>query len=70
MKHVAITMIRLYQRLVSPALPRCCIYEPSCSEYAAQAYEQHGFVRGTWLAARRLARCGPWSRGGDDPVRA
>jgi len=68
-KHVAILLIRIYQRLVSPGLPDCCIYTPSCSEYAAQAYQQHGFWRASWLALRRLARCGPWGAGGEDPIR-
>ena len=60
----------LYQRLVSPALPRRCKYEPTCSAYAAQAIRELGVVRGTILAAWRLARCNPFSHGGYDPVEA
>ncbi len=45
-----------------------CRYYPSCSQYAADAVRIHGPVRGSWLAARRLARCHPWSSGGHDPV--
>jgi uncharacterized protein len=62
--------IRLYQRLISPALPRRCKYEPTCSAYAAQAIREFGPVRGVVLAAWRLLRCNPFSHGGYDPVRA
>jgi putative membrane protein insertion efficiency factor len=60
--------IRAYQAAVSPLLPRACRFYPSCSEYAAEALERHGALRGSWLAARRLVRCGPWHPGGCDPV--
>jgi putative membrane protein insertion efficiency factor len=60
--------IRLYQRLISPALGQRCKYYPSCSEYAAQAIQRFGILRGLVLAAWRLLRCNPWSRGGFDPV--
>jgi len=62
--------IRIYQRFVSPALPRRCKYEPTCSAYAAQAIRELGVVRGTIVAAWRLARCNPLSDGGYDPVEA
>lgn len=62
--------ITLYQRLISPALPRRCKYEPTCSRYAVQAIARHGIVRGTVLACWRLLRCNPWSYGGYDPVEA
>jgi putative membrane protein insertion efficiency factor len=62
--------IRLYQRLISPALPRRCRYEPTCSAYAVQAIRELGVIRGTILAAWRLARCNPLSGGGYDPVEA
>jgi uncharacterized protein len=60
--------IRLYQRVISPALPKRCKYYPSCSEYSAQAIRTHGIARGLVLAAWRLLRCNPWSHGGVDPV--
>lgn len=60
--------IRLYQRLISPALPRRCKYHPSCSAYALQAVKTYGILRGVVLAAWRLLRCNPWSHGGFDPV--
>ena len=59
-----------YQRLISPALPRRCKYEPTCSRYAVQAIRSHGVLRGGVLAAWRLLRCNPWSYGGYDPVEA
>lgn len=61
-------LVRLYQLLVSPLLPPSCRFHPSCSAYAAEALRRHGAARGTWLAARRLARCHPFCRGGIDPV--
>jgi putative membrane protein insertion efficiency factor len=61
-------LIRLYQLTLSPWLGRQCRYEPTCSKYAAEAIERHGVRRGTWLAARRLGRCHPWSGSGYDPV--
>jgi uncharacterized protein len=62
--------IRLYQRFVSPALPRRCKYEPTCSAYAVDAVREFGPVRGLILAGWRLLRCNPLSRGGYDPVEA
>ena len=62
--------IRVYQRAISPALPRHCKYEPTCSRYAVQAIERYGILRGLVLAGWRLLRCNPWSHGGFDPVEA
>ena len=59
-----------YQRVISPGLPRRCRYEPTCSRYAVQALTEYGILRGLVLAAWRLLRCNPWSRGGYDPVGA
>ena len=67
---VLILPIRLYQRLISPAVPRRCKYEPTCSAYAVEAIRTFGVPRGVVLAAWRLVRCNPWSRGGYDPVEA
>jgi putative membrane protein insertion efficiency factor len=62
--------ILVYRRFVSPALPRRCRYEPTCSRYAVRAIDQYGILRGVVLATWRLLRCNPWSRGGFDPVEA
>ena len=67
---IAAAPILLYQRFVSPALPRRCKYEPTCSRYAVQALGEYGILRGLVLAAWRLLRCNPWSHGGYDPVAA
>lgn len=61
-------LVRLYQRLVSPLLPRSCRFYPSCSAYAVTALERHGALRGSYLTARRLLRCHPFHPGGIDPV--
>lgn len=63
-----VSLIRLYQQWISPMRPPTCRYYPSCSAYAVTALERHGILRGGWLAARRLGRCHPWSRGGVDHV--
>jgi hypothetical protein len=70
LRAILLAPIRAYQRLISPALPRRCKYEPTCSAYAAQAIRELGPVRGAILAAWRLARCNPFSHGGYDPVEA
>jgi uncharacterized protein len=67
---VAVAPIRLYQRVLSPAVGERCKYYPSCSEYAAQAITRFGILRGLVLAGWRLLRCNPWSHGGFDPVEA
>jgi putative membrane protein insertion efficiency factor len=67
---LAVLLVRGYQVLVSPAVPRTiggrCKYHPSCSQYALDALREFGFFRGTVLAAWRLLRCNPWSLGGVD----
>jgi putative membrane protein insertion efficiency factor len=68
MKSLLRLAIKGYRWLISPLLPPSCRFHPSCSEYAEQALEEHGAWRGSWLAARRVCRCGPWSAGGFDPV--
>ena len=61
-------LVRGYQLLVSPLLGQTCRFYPSCSAYAVGALREHGALRGTWLAVRRVARCHPWNPGGVDPV--
>jgi len=65
---LAIAPIRVYQRLISPMVGQRCKYYPSCSEYAVQAIQRFGILRGVVLAAWRLLRCNPWSHGGCDRV--
>ncbi|MFQ5897146.1 MAG: membrane protein insertion efficiency factor YidD [Candidatus Methylomirabilia bacterium] len=60
-------LLRGYQLLLSPMLPRACRYEPTCSEYARQALLLHGPGRGVWLALKRFGRCHPFRPGGFDP---
>lgn len=69
MKVVLIFFIRTYRLLISPLLPPSCRFMPTCSEYAMQAIEKYGALRGVYLAARRLLRCHPFHSGGYDPVR-
>ena len=70
LRRIALLPIRAYQLLFSPMLGARCRYYPSCSEYAAQAIQRFGILRGVVLASWRLLRCNPWSRGGFDPVEA
>jgi hypothetical protein len=62
--------IVLYRRVLSPALPQRCKYEPTCSRYAVDAIGEYGILRGLVLGVWRLLRCNPWSYGGYDPVSA
>ena len=68
MKKIAIFFIRLYQKLISPLKPPCCRFTPTCSAYAAEAYQNRGFFVGSFLSVRRILRCNPFSKGGYDPV--
>jgi putative membrane protein insertion efficiency factor len=60
--------LRMYQRFLSPMLPHSCRFVPTCSEYAMDAIERYGALRGSWLAMGRLLRCHPFARAGYDPV--
>ena len=68
LRSAAVAPVRLYQRFVSPAIPRRCKYHPTCSEYAITALRRYGILRGLVLSAWRLLRCNPWSHGGVDFV--
>lgn len=70
MKHLLIWLLKGYRFAISPLYGQVCRYHPTCSAYALEAVETHGAMRGTWLAARRVARCHPWAAGGWDPVPA
>ena len=66
LRTVVVAPSRLYQRVISPAIPQRCKYYPTCSEYAVQAIRRFGILRGLVLAAWRVLRCNPWSHGGVD----
>lgn len=68
MKHAAMLLIKLYRRFISPIKPKSCRFEPTCSLYAAEAYEKWGFFAGTALAVIRLIRCSPLTAPGSDPI--
>ncbi len=61
-------LIRLYRAVISPILPPVCRFHPSCSAYALQAYQKYGFIKGSWMSAKRILRCHPFNPGGYDPV--
>jgi putative membrane protein insertion efficiency factor len=61
-------LVRAYRKVVSPALPRTCRFEPSCAAYAEEALRRHHIAKALWLTVRRIARCHPFHPGGYDPV--
>jgi uncharacterized protein len=66
---LGVGVVWLYRLTLGALFPTTCKYEPSCSQYAIDAFRTKGLVRGTYLTAWRLLRCNPWSHGGHDPVR-
>jgi putative membrane protein insertion efficiency factor len=67
-KAVFITVIKGYQRFISPMLGPHCRFNPTCSHYAIEAINCHGLLKGSWFALKRILKCHPLSAGGDDPV--
>jgi len=67
-KSLLLAVVRAYRYAVSPMLGSNCRFFPSCSDYAVEALEKHGAMKGLWLTIRRVARCHPWHPGGHDPV--
>jgi putative membrane protein insertion efficiency factor len=65
---LVIWLVGLYQRVISPAFPRRCRFEPTCSAYTIEAVRKHGALRGLGLGVRRITRCHPFNPGGVDPV--
>lgn len=68
MKFLVLDILSVYKAAVSPFLPPACRFEPTCSEYARQAVEKYGAVKGTWMGLKRILRCQPFCKGGHDPV--
>ncbi len=68
MKKALLWMVRFYRNAVSPLFPPCCRYTPTCSQYALEAIEKYGALKGGWMAFCRFLRCNPFHKGGYDPV--
>lgn len=68
MKQIVLLLIRLYQKTISRILPPSCRFTPSCSHYGYEAIEKYGFLKGGWMAIKRISRCHPFHPGGYDPV--
>jgi uncharacterized protein len=68
MKKVLVGLVLLYRAALGPHLGGHCRFTPTCSQYAIDAMNKHGAIRGGWMAIRRIARCHPWSKGGWDPA--
>jgi uncharacterized protein len=64
-----ILLIRIYKYTLSPLLPNACRYTPTCSQYAEEAIQKYGIVKGVWLGAKRIGRCHPWGGSGYDPLK-
>ncbi len=69
-KKIAISLVRMYQLVLSPLLPSSCRYTPTCSQYTIEAIKKYGVFKGIWLGLKRIWRCNPWCWGGSghDPV--
>ena len=68
MKRMLMAMVRFYRAAVSPLRPPCCRFYPTCSQYALEALEKYGALKGGYLSVRRVLRCNPFHKGGYDPV--
>ncbi len=70
MKKLLIWLVKFYQKQISPHTKPCCRFVPTCSQYALEALEKYGALKGSWLAVKRILRCNPFNRHFDpyDPV--
>ena len=68
MKRMLMAMVRFYRAALSPLRPPCCRFYPTCSQYALEALEKYGALKGGYLSVRRVLRCNPFHKGGYDPV--
>jgi putative membrane protein insertion efficiency factor len=64
-----ILLVKIYQYAISPFLPNACRYTPTCSQYAIDAINKYGPLKGSWIGMKRIARCHPWGGSGYDPVK-
>ncbi len=69
MRALLVALLKTYKKVVSPALPHACRFQPTCSEYAMFAIETHGAAKGSWMAAKRILKCHPFGGSGFDPVK-
>lgn len=68
LKKIAILFVKFYQAAISPLLPNSCRYTPTCSQYAIEAINKYGALKGSWMGLKRILRCHPWGGHGYDPV--
>ena len=68
MKFIVLSLIRIYQLIISPLFPASCRFTPTCSNYAAQAIADYGLIKGGKLAIKRIIKCNPWGAHGHDPI--
>ena len=66
--HILIALVKFYRKYISPLTPPTCRYVPTCSQYALEALQKYGALKGGWLGIKRICRCHPWHEGGYDPV--
>ena len=67
-KKILISFIKFYRKYISPLKKPCCRFTPTCSEYALEAFERYGALKGLYLSIKRILRCHPFCEGGYDPV--
>ncbi|RCW41464.1 MULTISPECIES: membrane protein insertion efficiency factor YidD [unclassified Halanaerobium] len=68
MQKILLTLINIYQKVISPWTPKSCRYYPTCSEYSRRAVLKYGALKGGWMGLKRILRCHPFHSGGYDPV--
>lgn len=68
MKYIMIFLIKIYQKIISPCLPKSCRFYPTCSQYFIEALKKYGFFKGSYLGIKRILKCHPFNDGGYDPL--